>query len=311
VVIAIALLAIVGCGQQDGAVVIEASAGFLASAADRTTAASTGRFEAEMELGARAAADSLGITTRASGEYDATLHRASVDDDVDDRDGAYGDALGVRMVIDGEVVYLWGVPGYAGRWVQSALEEGTRGEGSLGPGNETMDPVAMLEYLKGASDDIVEVGRSSVRGVPTTQFGGTLSLARAAEESTSEAAVTRLTEVFGDLDDQRTDFLVDIDTAGLVRRIHMTFTFAPASGSVFGEAFGFDLEYTVEYFDFGDEIEILLPPADQRSSWHHRSSASSTMRVSFADTPLTVYVTPSAAARRSRCGARASRRRRR
>jgi hypothetical protein len=263
----VVVLTVVGCGNQHDVVDVEASAAFVASASERTAGAHTGRFEAEVQSRARAGQESLGVTTRASGQYDASLHRARLDVEFEGAPGSHlgdaGFAREMQVIIDGDVFYLWGVPGHPDRWVRSTSERGREApSASSGPGTGSMDPVAMLEYLQGASDDIAEVGRSSVRGVATTQLAGTLSIARAAGVSTSEA-VEGLNGMFGDPDDQRADFVVDIDSAGLVRRLEVTFALAPPSGSIFDGELGFDLAYTIEYFDLGVETEIPLPPADQ------------------------------------------------
>jgi hypothetical protein len=254
----VALLAIVGCGQQKKeAVVIEAAASFLASASERTTAVATGRFEARSTLVTVDGRESLDMTTRTSGEYDATLHRASLDLEVDgDVPADPSMPSRMRIIVDGDIAYVWGVPGHSDRWVRSEFSQGP------GAGNGAIDPVSTLEYLEKASDDIAEIGRSSVRGVPTTQLSGTLSLGPAEGLSTDEDFAELTERTFGDLVDPPR-FVVDVDSAGMVRRLELTFAFGSPAGFSFGEAFGFDMIHEIEYFDFGGDIEIPLPPADQ------------------------------------------------
>lgn len=118
------------------------------------------------------------------------------------------------------------------------------------------DPTQALQYLRGASDDFEEVGQEDVRGVETTHYRGTIDLRKAAEQVPEEAreSFERATELLGT---NKLPFDVWIDEDGMARRMKYEQALPGAGGETATMAL------TMEFFDFGIEVNIEPPPADE------------------------------------------------
>lgn len=137
------------------------------------------------------------------------------------------------------------------------------GQQSLGLG--ATDPTQTLEYLRGASSRIDEVGREPVGDVDATHYRATVDLGRSVEptpggrRSLVKAAVEQFRSQFG-----TTEFAVDVwtDDAGLPRRFRFELDLADydRSGRV---PEGAIMSFTMELFDYGEPVDIASPPADQ------------------------------------------------
>jgi hypothetical protein len=122
-----------------------------------------------------------------------------------------------------------------------------------------------MQFLRGASDDIEELGKEEVRGVETTHYRATVDLEEAAEQGAEigelsdemreqlQAEIERMKAQTG-LDTLPVDVWVDEDD--LLRRMKMDLSFA-----VEGEQVGMDM--TMDFFDFGVDVRVARPPADQ------------------------------------------------
>lgn len=111
------------------------------------------------------------------------------------------------------------------------------------------DPFGLAALIEGAS---AEVGMEYVRGVPTTHYAGTIDVERLLASRPTEAQASDR-ERFSDLDTKGGGLAgipadVWLDERGLPRRIQL-------------ERFGG--KGTWEYYDFGVEARIALPPADE------------------------------------------------
>jgi LppX_LprAFG lipoprotein len=114
------------------------------------------------------------------------------------------------------------------------------------------DPSQSLDLLLAASDDFHEVGEDEIRGVPTTQYAGTIDLEKVADQAPPEARETyqRLLEVS---EQTKVPVEVWIDEDGLTRRIRYEQTMPDRS----------TMNLTQEYYDFGVEVDVSPPPDDE------------------------------------------------
>jgi hypothetical protein len=132
--------------------------------------------------------------------------------------------------------------------------------GSLTQG-QSNDPTQGLSMVRGA-DSVVPVGVEDVRGTPTTHYRVTVNLDRAIAEAPADERPT-LTQL-ASLYTVRT-FPVDvwIDSNGRVNRYQQTID--PSTMHVPGgtNVSSGPLTMTYELYDFGAEVDVNIPPADQ------------------------------------------------
>lgn len=118
------------------------------------------------------------------------------------------------------------------------------------------DPTSSLDQLKGASDDVTEVGKETVRGAETTHYRGTLDLRKAAEQ-VQGAAKAMIEKNLAKLKDPVVPFDAFIDAEGRMRKLTQTIAASdPRAGEISSVV-------TVELFDFGTKVDVQAPPADQ------------------------------------------------
>jgi hypothetical protein len=114
------------------------------------------------------------------------------------------------------------------------------------------DPSKSLEFLRAADTDFREVGAEQVRGVETTHYAGTVDLERLAEDSPANVrkSYRRVIELSG-----QTHVPVDvwIDDQGQTRRLRYEQKMADGSS----------MELTQEFYDFGADVTVAPPPANQ------------------------------------------------
>jgi hypothetical protein len=139
--------------------------------------------------------------------------------------------------------------------------------GAAGDGPIGSDPSSFLRFLQGAGK-VMQVGDEDIRGVHTAHFSGSYSLEDALtslpedQRDTAERAFKGL----GLPDDARSTqvpFDAWVDDDGLIRRVETVVdpsTFAPsdASGPPVGRT-----SVRVEYFDFGEPVDIQIPSDDE------------------------------------------------
>lgn len=183
-----------------------------------------------------------------------------------DTSGMPADAGVMEMVIDGETVYLksslFSMLGEEGKpWVKASADE-VSGD-SLGAGVQT-DPSGFLDFLKGASDTVDEVGTEEVRGVSTTHLRAELDLVKLMEDA-SEAEKAELEQQLDSLGGapELRSVPVDvwIDGDGYVRKLTMAFDVPDASS---GDSRGAtSMTMTLELYDFDEPVEIQIPDPSQ------------------------------------------------
>jgi hypothetical protein len=126
------------------------------------------------------------------------------------------------------------------------------------------DPSRALDYLRATGATVEEVGSEQIRGVETTHYHGTIQLDKLADQVPAEqreqvrATVQQLIEQTG-MTEIPTDVWVGED--GLIRRMTLNYTAkVPASGSDPQEVAS---TVTMEFYDFGAEVDVQPPRADQ------------------------------------------------
>jgi hypothetical protein len=123
----------------------------------------------------------------------------------------------------------------------------------LGADGGTQNPADMLQSLRGAGD-VREVGHTTIDGTDTTHYRADIDVAKAMEKVPEKFRATAAAgmKVLG------TSFPVDvwIDGDGLPRRFEIDIEI-PGKGSV---------KESIDYTDFGADVSIDAPPADQVQS---------------------------------------------
>jgi hypothetical protein len=114
------------------------------------------------------------------------------------------------------------------------------------------DPSQSLDLLRAASADFREVGTEEVRGVETTHYRGTVDLEKVAQQAPEAAreSYRRIIELSGQ---RSVPVDVWIDDGGLTRRMHYEQKLPDGS----------TMDLTQEYYDFGVDVDVAAPPADE------------------------------------------------
>jgi hypothetical protein len=243
---------------------VDASPASLASASDRTAEVGTGRFDWTSTSSTSGLAE---MSIDGQGEFDVS--RSLVRIAVSMRPGELDDDVSqtaTELLRNGEDDFLLRTAS-CDRWVRysrtrpdesATTSSSTTLDGSslrveaemyeVGFGG-SFDPHAILDHLRHASSDVLDRGPSNVRGVPTRQFVGTLDANWVADRSRGPAEVSTVR------------FTADIDGAGLVRRVALSFELSYPKPEGFPEGLFFSTSWTnvVEFYDFDDEVDIEVP----------------------------------------------------
>jgi hypothetical protein len=205
------------------------------------------------------------FTFTAEGEFDRERGRMTMD--MSELGEATGGAFAgeLEMILDDLVMYMKfpeaiteQLPG-GKSWVRIDLREAGK---ELGIDLEELmqvqqsDPSQSLQYLRGASDDFEEVGEEEVRGVETTHYRGTIDLHKAVEQLPEDArgSFERAIDLIG-TDELPLDVWIDDD--GMARRMKYDQPL-PSAGGEEGA-----MELTMEFFDFGVDVDVEPPPSDE------------------------------------------------
>ena len=125
------------------------------------------------------------------------------------------------------------------------------------------DPAGNLGYLR-AADRVVVVGRDRVRNTPTTRYRAVVDLKKAAEGSSAEQGrvLRQLASQLG-----LTSLPVDVwlDDGNRVRRLDHTVDLpaAPPPEGTGRDALPRRVESSFELFDFGTQVTVTIPPAEE------------------------------------------------
>lgn len=261
----VSALALSACGGSKDALTLDP----VAEAASKTTEAGSSRvaFDSTMWL--------LGkeVSFSAQGLYDYERQRGSLTMDLSSvLPGASG--LGTFELRQLDSTVFMRMPALAGaflpqgkQWlsfdVGAAL--GKAGLGGLDPANLQQDPSQFLGLLRASSVDVQEAGYDTVRGAEVTRYTAKLDLRKSIDASLKELELTEeqreaLRKAAEQLADQvgtkTIPVEVFVDEDGLLRRLNMDL-----SMTVQGQRLA--MEQTLDYFDFGVDVDVEAPPASQ------------------------------------------------
>ena len=247
----VACLALVACSSSEDADAVEA----VRRAPDRTIEAGSARAGLNVSFTSGGAP----VAIRGDGVFDLRNRVGGLTLDLGALAGAFGGGP-VETVIGGDAVYVRLPPGQPGGrpWlrldVATLSQQAGLTQGSLAQLQQA-DPTQALTYLKGALDDVDEVGQEDVRGEETTHYRGTVDL-RKASASLPPEAQGGVEQLVASLGTSTLPADVWIDDDGRIRRMRFS---ADADGA--GPSQPGTVE--IDLFDFGVTADVQLPPPDQ------------------------------------------------
>lgn len=172
-----------------------------------------------------------------------------------------GQDIDMDMVFDWPVFYmrfppaLGPLPG-GKSWVEMDFEKVGQEQGiDLGQLMQAgqSDPSQGLDYLRGVSD-VQAVGDEDIRGVPTTHYTGVVDLqALGGKDPELKKQLDQLVERSGI---ESVPVEVWVDDEGFVRRMKQTL-----EGN--GSGLQMNMTMTTDLYDFGTDVSVEKPPADQ------------------------------------------------
>jgi hypothetical protein len=248
------------------------------ASAGRAADAKTARFEFTMSV----PGPNGPMNLTATGASDSSVPLMSLDMDMASIiPGTPPGGATVSTVFDGKAVYMRfpeelaaGLPG-GKRWARLDLAALSSEAGidvaALSAQFNSSDPLANIALLTGVAGDVTEVGTEDVRGVSTRHLKMTVDLQKATEQLASKisgpnaerlkAAVTQAATTVG-----VTQMPIEawIDADGLPRRLsyEMDLSKAKVPGAEGAAATG-TAKVSMEFFDFGEDVKVAIPPADE------------------------------------------------
>ncbi len=261
----VALVAATGCGGDD--ISPEAA---VAEAASKTTEAGSSRVSFQAEISGSALPER--IEFGGEGEFDYETQTGRLAYDMSDLIPGAGSGE-VELIQQGFVIYMRFPAGTQAQlprgkqWLK--IDLGALGKdtgidlGQLSQLNQG-DPSQMLRYLRGASEGVEEVGEEEVHGTDATHYRAEVDIDKAVERSLDEvpaetrgavrASAKRLREMIGA---KTIPVDVWIDQEGLTRRMELAYDMEMP-----GQSGDLHMEMTMEFFDFGVEVDATRPAAD-------------------------------------------------
>lgn len=205
-------------------------------------------------------------TFRGEGAFDFERKAGHVTLDLEGADAA---ALpSTELVFEDYVVYYGlpeGILPGGMRWLrldlQSLAESSSLDFGSLVQGVQA-DPSQYLLWLAALGPEADEIGAEEVRGVPTTHYRATVDLRRLetqAPEGQEAEWQSYVQSLASGLGTNEVPVEIWVDDEGYVRRMRQTYPVAGNDGAL-------STTVTTELYDFGVEVDVQVPPADQVAS---------------------------------------------
>lgn len=235
----------------------------LADAAAKTASLTSARVATEVAV--TGASDGV-QTFRGEGVFDFQRKQGTVTLDLE---GVEGSGLPSTELVFQDYVVYYGLPEGilpgGKRWLrldlQSLAESSSLDFGSLVQGAQA-DPSQYLLWLAALGPEAEELGEEEVRGVPTTHYRASVDLRRLetqapeGREGEWQAYVQSLATGLGTYE---VPVEIWVDGEGYVRRLRQEYPVAGSDGTI-------STTVTTELYDFGVEVDVQVPPADQVAS---------------------------------------------
>ena len=128
------------------------------------------------------------------------------------------------------------------------------------------DPARALGLLAAASAAVRADGSESVRGVPCTQYSGSIDVSAARRATNLPAAVrTELTELGSVAGAHRVELDAWLDSAGRTRRVVVSMPLTGLSTQAGDAAVGPDamIRVQADFYGFGGPVAVAVPPQNQ------------------------------------------------
>jgi len=286
---ALALALVTGCGGSGGTAAVDGepiSFQELTRSASTSADATSGRFAFDMTMSFPGSDEPFAFS--GEGAFDAKSERASFSMDMSSLASLLGglfagmagpnaegapdfddpSAWKIEAVQDGTVSYVrfpaldQQLP--AGKsWIRSdsRTADGQGFDVSQFDQFTTNDPRELLAFLQGVSGEIETVGSEALRGAQTTHYRATIDpreyakLVSPDKQQELESLVEQMAAQAG-LGEIPVD--VWLDESGLVRKLTMAF-----SATQPGTSEHSDVSMTFELYDYGDRVDIDLPPESE------------------------------------------------
>jgi hypothetical protein len=267
------VVAVAGCGGGGGNEAATSTRGpaaaqLVANAAAKTADAGTSRTAFTITMTGFAAEPAKVV---GEGIFDSQHRRGRVTFDLSQLgEAAGGQDLGkAEMIVDDLVVYMrWPflrrLNPKIKEWLKFDLKAFGKQQGvDLGQLSqlEQSDPSQALAYLRAVGNDVRAVGEDDVRGAATTHYTMTVDLRKVASVAPPEQRAqvkASIDQIIAKSGVREVPAEVWIDEDGLVRREKLEFrdfTFAPGQTG--------DMTMTMDLFDFGVEVHVKPPPANE------------------------------------------------
>lgn len=173
----------------------------------------------------------------------------------------------LEMRLDGDIVYmnlgsiLPGGKPWAKIDISEASELGSQ-FASLSQLGTNNDPSNTLAFVEGVTDDVKVLGEEEVRGTKTTHYSAVINLDEAEGAAETEEAKQAIRHTKEQLGTSTIPGEFWLDAEGRLRRYRSTIDLStinnPSGESVTGTS-----TTTMELFDFGTDVDVEAPPADE------------------------------------------------
>jgi hypothetical protein len=281
VLIAVLATIVAGCGTT---IAPGPSLTSFTAAATASAASDTGKFELKLEQSLPGTDKSFGFS--AGGSFDTPNERAQLTVDLSalaELLAGFGKSLGgaikgdlstdpddwkLEAIQDGSTVYVRfplvskELPD-GKSWIKGDAKEfagaGGAGLGQFGSFAGT-DPREAFSYLKAVSGAIETVGGEKIRGTETTHYRATMDAAKAAElvPPDQRQGLGNLDAMLGQAGMSAIPLDVWLDAEQRVRKLEISLSVtAPGTTEEARTAM------TMELYDYGEPVDLPLPPADE------------------------------------------------
>lgn len=236
----------VACGNSSGG----AGPNALAVAAEKATDAGSSRMTMTMSMSV--SGQELSMEGEGVFDYDEQLGEMTMT-----IAGLGGREQSFDMIVEDHYLYMKLPPELGGGgWTRMDLTDVV---GAGGTNQFSQDPSQYLDFLRGAGEDVEEVGTEDIDGVTTTHYKAELSfdaiLDYAAESGEgTEEEIDALRTQLETLGDESIPSEVWIDEDGLPRRMKLSMDVEAGGQSA-------DMDLTIGLSDYGVEVDVE-PPSD-------------------------------------------------